>query len=163
MLHRSISLLTRAQECSACKCVFYAFNSFLKGYSSWTDRRRVMQYPPSSTHCNGGQTSHCHRVFHHVTGFPASGKIMEFEKSPQNLEKSWNLNKSTWKNHGILSLIWNFVNPTHDSEPDTNGGQMVRMYSVLVSWNVFGTCIMELDSIIRLETLMWSLDGVDNV
>ena len=63
----------------------------------------------------------------HVTGFPASGKIMEtwemkktfsrpgkimeFEKSPKNLEKSWNLEKSTWKNHGILSMIWNFVNP----------------------------------------------------
>ncbi len=49
------------------------------------------------------------------TGFPASGKIMEtwkmehtfsrpgkimeFEKSPKDLEKSWNLKKSTWKNH----------------------------------------------------------------
>ena len=57
----------------------------------------------------------------HETGFPASGKIMEtwkmkktfsrpgkimeFEKSPKNLEKSWNLKKSTWKNHGILSVI----------------------------------------------------------
>ncbi len=54
-----------------------------------------------------------------LTGFPASekimetwkmkktfsrpGKIMEFEKSPKNLEKSWNLKKSTWK------ISWNFV------------------------------------------------------
>ncbi len=53
-----------------------------------------------------------------LTGFPASGKIMEtwkmkktfsrpgkvmeFGKSPKNLEKSWNLKKSTWKNHGIF-------------------------------------------------------------
>ncbi len=54
-----------------------------------------------------------------IAGFPASGKIMEtlkmkktfsgpgkimeFEKSPKNLEKSWNFEKSTWKNHGICS------------------------------------------------------------
>ena len=36
---------------------------------------------------------------------------MEFEKRPKNLEKSWILKKkSTWKNHGILLVIWNFVN-----------------------------------------------------
>ena len=34
-----------------------------------------------------------------------SWKRGEFEKSPKNLEKSWNLKKSPWKNHGILYVI----------------------------------------------------------
>ncbi len=32
--------------------------------------------------------------------FSKPGKIMEFEKKAQIMEKSWNLKISAWKNHG---------------------------------------------------------------
>ncbi len=40
-----------------------------------------------------------------------SWKPGKWKKLFPHLEKSWNLKKSTWKNYGILSLIWNIVKP----------------------------------------------------
>ena len=37
--------------------------------------------------------------------FPDLDKSWNLEKAPKNLEKSWNSKKSTWKNHGIFSVV----------------------------------------------------------
>ncbi len=78
-----------------------------------------------------------------LTGFPASGKIMEtwkikkklfsrpgqimeFEKIPKNLEKSWNLKKSD------LEKSWSFVSDLKHCEANFWCAAHTFMYIVLL-------------------------------